>query len=487
MRFKDSKLLILIDYLFQLEKEVELNRYILRQYPNIRSNDLKLWKFIMRYRANKTEDSYLKFEIIDKIIFRNKSYERNRSMHNLYKKVKAFMVIDEVESDELIYEWYYWKALQKRDTEIYDWLREELIPEFRLDKMKKASSMHRFAAFQFHYLTYKEASSKTLLKETDLLLVARTHLKSFYEETIKAIDNEMEEMKMINERIFTEQNLKMEAEKAAIFDIETRIKKIDKNISREWFEAFLREIMHRKSITEERKGEYLQLLFNMAYRIWMEGNFIILDIWDVFVEYGFKQKMFYSKGHLTLQNYLNFLSIALVIDDGKLEKYQFIVETYTTDLSEVDYPKGILFYKVFRAFGEKKFKKVIDLIRNSGLLFRNEFYQKIRIHTFLIRSQYEIRTVSFFLTKKKKKLLKENTVAVRKALNKYRNYLIRTKKYKNVIERNLLFIECTRDLLNATKFNDLDILRAKIEEKGVIYKDWLMEKIEDKVKLFEQL
>ena len=76
-----------IDYLFQLEKEGELNRYILRQYPNIRSNDLKLWKFIMRYRANKTEDSYLKFEIIDKIIFRNKSYERNRSMHNLYKKV----------------------------------------------------------------------------------------------------------------------------------------------------------------------------------------------------------------------------------------------------------------------------------------------------------------------------------------------------------------------------------------------------------------
>lgn len=479
MTLLNSKLLQLIDYLYQLEKEVELNRFIIRQYPNNRNNDLKLWKFIMKYWDTEKDESYLKYDVIDEIIFKSKVPERNRSMHELYKKVKVFMIVEEVASDDLIYEWMYWRTLQQRDNRLDTEVTASLDEQFDIEKMRGQSAMRQFAAFDFHLKKYQKKASKTLLISEDSLLHAKTYLNLFYNQNLTDIDNELKEMRRINE----EKKISVKEEKIAVDDIDTRIGQINKETTKEWFLDFLHEVMNNKWISNSRKSTYLQHFVNASHGIYLKGNQIMTNVWDEFIEYGFAQKYFHLGEHLSLQIYLNFLSISLRIDK---ETFDFIVQNYTSNLSKIEQPKGMLFAKIFRASQNKQYQKIIDLITKSNLSFRNEFVLKIRIHTFLIRAYYELRPIKI-VKKKKKILLKEDNIKVRTALNHYKNYLNRTQQSKLIISRNKLFIHQTRAILNTKTVIDLENLREEMKLKSLIYKNWLMEKIEERMELLQEV
>ncbi|MFK7950827.1 MAG: hypothetical protein AB8G11_24820 [Saprospiraceae bacterium] len=471
---KDNKLIELIMFVQETEKLGLLDNFIRLEAKRSKKKiinrlDLNLWVYLHLYMMSSKPNKELLIDRIDRVIFgRSTVQRRRRAFLNLTQVIRKFLILEELKEDTLLEEWLYWKAIKQTDLKEFRKQNKSINEILASSNLSKSSTSHQFIAFDFYKEQYNQDCLDTSTPSNQNLINAYCALNLIFEQNKAVFQTEFENRKRI---------LKEEIDISTLtysenIDYEELIASIDaipNDIGAEEFIIPYIDFLNDKEVDLTKKNDIIQFLLNKTYEIYVSGNSQpIKHFWDIYFNFCIENKIFYNGKYFNIRHYSNILSLLSGFAKKKVADF---INNYEPFLSEKDAPVGQQFGRIFEAYNNKNYNKIINTLSTEEVSYGRHSDLKIRYYIFKTKAHFEV----YFTN---------GEVYIKKQLDatlKYFSAFLSTKVELNALRvRNENFIKWVRIL--SKEVTKTELLQYKQEvEKDTVHTQWLIEKIKQKI------
>lgn len=479
---QNAPLTNLIKYIKNKYGTKAINRYLDKEYPNKRYQDWQLWEYLKNATSRKNSAYPLDKAIIDRKIFKigktkeSSKHPRIHSVSRLFKKIRQFSVRNYLSERKLVFEWLFLKSVQDEKPLIY----EQAFKNFEkhlIDDASKEDEIFHCIAHQYYWEKYRmdNAAGKPKLEDLER---SHKHLQTWYAQNIDLLNVELqarnvtlnEDNKLFNEtpnitQIYTS-------------DVATTIQQLDIQ-NNESFDVCINTFKKAYQNKSLNFSSLLENILSQATIAFREGNpYPLTKYWSDFYEIGIKKGLLLENGKLPIMQYMNLLSIYKRLHDEELDKF---ATKLLDHISDIDEPIAIHFKDIFIAFYNQNYEEALSIINKNeqGIKTQNLFYLKIRLHTFKVRSHYELEIIHYW----KHQTPTHNLTS---SIRSFRSYIQGGDIPESHQQGALNFLKMLAQIKHIPNVNELNQLKATIHStQPIIHKGWLIKKVDEAIEWSE--
>jgi hypothetical protein len=459
----NHKLLNLLDYVNSIDELKALDKYVSRH--KLPKDEEELFFYFKTHINHKSRGRYLSSEVIQVQFSPMPKKKILELTSSIIDKIETFLILKELNENQLIKDWFLLKALKREKNQPYINLFSRFAEEINFSSIEEKDTFEQFVYFDFASEIYQEEShdndaqaAKKALEDVALCYnVFTSELKANVETKTNQLNNE-----------------ELKPTPTNYVKLSKQIKEFPNTVSAEDFIAPFKSFFENKNMTKEKKGNLFLPLLNRAAAIAHQGNkAVLIDNWDYLLKIGVEEEVLFENGTLPFKHFCNLLSTAASMEDN-IKKVAYLKENFVTKIKKTEQKEAKAMCVLFEQYSLKKFSDVITTIqRNEEAISRHPFLT-VRIHTFLIRSYYEV-----VITEKSEDRQKKERLFA--AVKSFGTYLKRDEKQpKHTKQNNENFFIFVKRLLENFELDELQALENDVEAAAVVHKGWLLTKIQEK-------
>lgn len=462
-----SKLFLLFDYLNEVEGVSFINRKLLKQFSKEDTLELKLWTHIKKSNQLKqSKELRLDKTYILNNLFNGDLKSLNRTASRLFKRIKSILIYDFIEDKPIIEDWLFRAAIKKIPNRLVLLISENFIA----DKYETKTSFEKnFNSYVQFHITYEKYLEDNLKNPTDISLFvkARQSLEDYYVKYHSILESERLQRNRVNKNeAIVPLKIPTSGKSPSLLESELLLQKVnDLDENPQYFEFCLNWFTHvveEKLIGYEMQKTIFPLLYNFSARNNNEnGELLVIKYIDKLTYLALDKKILFTEGKLSVYIYVALLTSTSVHPE-KINNY---VSKYLKEVDAKEYAKANYISNIYIAFYKSQFDEVLSIINrnedNVRLGFDPSLKSKIRF--FLIRTYFELKDDENFI----------------------KEYLSAKRYYKSLNlpkskEDTLIYaIKFLKELHYVNNRNALLKLEAKIENKNIAIKNWILKKIKE--------
>lgn len=482
-----------------------INHYLDKEYPNKRYKDWQLWEYLKNATSRRNTSYPLDKAIIDRKIFKivekknsknseiqeqsedelsmfqdetkeSSKHPRIHSVSRLFKKIRQFSVRNYLIERKLVFEWLFLKSVQEEKPIIYEQAFKNF-EKYLTDNSLVDDEMYHCIAYQYYWEKYRldNAIGKPQLKDLEL---SHEHLQKWYDHNIGLLNTELH----ARNTALGEQNkpftIASNLEQINTNDLIIKIQQLNihKNESFDVCMEVFKKVHRNKSLASPSLLENILSQATIAFR---EGNsYPLTEYWSYFHEVGITEGLLFENGKLPIMQYMNLLSIYKRFHDDELDEFAVSLLDY---ISDIDEPIAIHFKDIFIAFHNQNFEEALFIINKNeqGVKTQNLPYLKLRLHTFKVRSHYELELIHYWK-------YQTPTYDLNNSIRSLKGYLQGADLTESQKQGALNFLKVITKICRIPNVNELNKLKSNIHStQPLIHEDWLLKKVEEAIEWSE--